>query len=221
MAAPRVGALAVLCAVGISGSAAVSVAAGPAPSANGAGFAPAGIVTSQVVRANVLLGQAITLVGSIAPQLGTQTVALQVGSGGGWTSVAAAQTESDGAYIVRYRPRRIGSFAMRAVVTSVATVASAASPSERVNVYHRVLASWYDLLGARTACGEVLEPRTLGVANKTLPCGTPVTFRHGDRIVRVPVIDRGPYVAGRDYDLTPATKAALGAGDLTELWATR
>jgi len=39
------------------------------------------------------------------------------------------------------------------------------------------------------------------------------------RTLRVRVIDRGPYVTGRDYDLTMATKEALGAGDLTEVWA--
>ena len=46
-----------------------------------------------------------------------------------------------------------------------------------------------------------------------------VTFRYRNRELRVPVIDRGPFVAGRDYDLSYATKLALGAGDLTLLWA--
>ena len=57
------------------------------------------------------------------------------------------------------------------------------------------------------------------MANRTLPCGTLVTLRYRDRTVRVPVIDRGPFVAGRDYDLTWATKLALGAGDVTVIWA--
>ena len=70
-----------------------------------------------------------------------------------------------------------------------------------------------------TACGETLTASTLGVANRTLPCGTLVTLRYRDRTVRVPVIDRGPFVAGRDYDLTWATKLALGAGDVTVIWA--
>jgi len=46
-----------------------------------------------------------------------------------------------------------------------------------------------------------------------------VTLHYGGRTVRVPVIDRGPYVAGRDYDLTYATKLALGAGDVSQIWA--
>jgi rare lipoprotein A (peptidoglycan hydrolase) len=48
-----------------------------------------------------------------------------------------------------------------------------------------------------------------------------VALHLGNRTVRVPVIDRGPYVSGRDYDLTPATKRALGFGDTGEVWATR
>jgi rare lipoprotein A (peptidoglycan hydrolase) len=70
-----------------------------------------------------------------------------------------------------------------------------------------------------TACGRALGAGTLGVANKTLPCGTMVSLHYGGRTVRVPVIDRGPYVAGRDYDLTYATKLALGAGDVSQIWA--
>jgi rare lipoprotein A len=38
--------------------------------------------------------------------------------------------------------------------------------------------------------------------------------------VRVPVVDRGPYVQGREFDLTEATKQALRFGDTGELWST-
>jgi rare lipoprotein A (peptidoglycan hydrolase) len=68
-------------------------------------------------------------------------------------------------------------------------------------------ASWYGgtgMWGRHTACGETLRPDTIGVANKTLPCGTPVKFVwHGHSIV-APVIDRGPYIKGRAWDLTEA-----------------
>ena len=71
-------------------------------------------------------------------------------------------------------------------------------------------ASWYGpgLYGNRAGCGGTLAAGKLGVAHKSLPCGTMVTFKHGRRSVRVPVIDRGPYVGGREYDLTAATAAA-------------
>jgi rare lipoprotein A len=41
---------------------------------------------------------------------------------------------------------------------------------------------------------------------------TRVTLRKGKRIVRTRVIDRGPYVGAREFDLTQATKQRLGFG---------
>jgi rare lipoprotein A (peptidoglycan hydrolase) len=84
-------------------------------------------------------------------------------------------------------------------------------------VYHLAEASWYGG-GGTLACGGTLTSWTLGVANKTLPCGTWITLRYRGRQLRVRVIDRGPYVAGREFDLTEATKRALGFGDLGEVW---
>ncbi|HXF29962.1 MAG TPA: septal ring lytic transglycosylase RlpA family protein [Solirubrobacterales bacterium] len=78
--------------------------------------------------------------------------------------------------------------------------------------YRYAGASWYggiSMWGRSTACGQTLRPSTIGVANKTLPCGTPVKFVwHGHSIV-APVIDRGPYIKGRAWDLTSAAAEAL------------
>jgi rare lipoprotein A (peptidoglycan hydrolase) len=73
------------------------------------------------------------------------------------------------------------------------------------------MASYYGpgLYGHGVACGGTLMPGTLGVANRSLPCGTKVRLRYHGRSVTVPVIDRGPYVDGRDFDLTTATKERL------------
>jgi rare lipoprotein A len=72
-------------------------------------------------------------------------------------------------------------------------------------------ASWYGpgLWGNSTACGAVLRPTTIGVAHKTLPCGTMVRFVYEGHTVVAPVIDRGPYVKGRSFDLTAAAAEAL------------
>ena len=75
--------------------------------------------------------------------------------------------------------------------------------------YHVSIASVYTDYGKPIACGGVLHVPQLGVANKRLPCGTEVTFVYGHRAIRVPVIDRGPYIAGRTWDLTGATAEAL------------
>ena len=64
--------------------------------------------------------------------------------------------------------------------------------------------SWYGpgLYGNGTACGQKLTKELVGVAHRTLPCGTMVTFRYNGKTVTAPVIDRGPYVAGRTWDLS-------------------
>ncbi len=76
-------------------------------------------------------------------------------------------------------------------------------------VFNVSIASVYTDYGLPIACGGVLKVPELGVANKTLPCGTEVIFRYGGRAIRVPVIDRGPYIAGREWDLTGAAAEAL------------
>jgi hypothetical protein len=66
--------------------------------------------------------------------------------------------------------------------------------------------SWYGsaFFGSGTACGQTYTKSLMGVAHRTLPCGTLVTFRNptNGRQVTVPVIDRGPYVAGRQWDMS-------------------
>ena len=93
----------------------------------------------------------------------------------------------------------------------------------RLNVYRYAYASWYGpgLYGNRTGCGGTLYAGRLGVAHKSLPCGTMVTFKRGRHEVRVPVIDRGPYVGGREYDLTAATAQRLGFEGHGAILATR
>jgi rare lipoprotein A len=85
-----------------------------------------------------------------------------------------------------------------------------------VIVYRPASSSWYGpgFYGNRTACGQTLTTSTLGVAHRSMPCGTRLRLRHRGRTVVVRVIDRGPYVAGRELDLTYATKRRLGFGDV-------
>jgi hypothetical protein len=65
--------------------------------------------------------------------------------------------------------------------------------------------------GRRTACGLAYTTTIMGVAHRSLPCGTKVSFRNpkNGAIITVPVIDRGPYVAGRQWDLSGAACKAL------------
>jgi rare lipoprotein A len=85
----------------------------------------------------------------------------------------------------------------------------------------RAKATWYGpgLYGNRLACGGRLGHSTLGVAHKSLPCGTPVALKYHGRTVVVPVIDRGPYARGVSYDLTEATARRLGMTQTVHLAA--
>lgn len=72
-------------------------------------------------------------------------------------------------------------------------------------------ASWY------SASHGYCTPHTTGyyAASRTLPCGTRVSVRSGDRYVIVTIQDRGPYVSGRILDLSKGAfrkLAPLGSG---------
>jgi hypothetical protein len=66
--------------------------------------------------------------------------------------------------------------------------------------------SWYGpgLIGNGTACGQTLTRKLVGVAHRTLPCGTLITFRSHGHTITAPVVDRGPFVRDRIFDLTYA-----------------
>jgi rare lipoprotein A (peptidoglycan hydrolase) len=73
-------------------------------------------------------------------------------------------------------------------------------------------ASWYggpSMWGRETACGATLRKDTLGVAHRSLPCGTTVKFLYHGHALVTQVIDRGPYVRGRAWDLTQAASEAI------------
>lgn len=77
-------------------------------------------------------------------------------------------------------------------------------------------ASWYGpgFYGNRTACGLTLTTSLPGVAHRSLPCGADVTLRYNETTVTVPVVDRGPFVYDREFDLTYATRVAFGCPDI-------
>src|ERR1700733_8578171 len=82
------------------------------------------------------------------------------------------------------------------------------------------LATWFGpgFYGQTTACGQTLTPAVVGVANRTLPCGTLVKFSYKGRVATVPVIDRGPYAHnGAQWDLTSEAARALGMTDTARL----
>jgi rare lipoprotein A (peptidoglycan hydrolase) len=166
----------------------------------------ASIAVAKKPRTHLLKGRALRVGGALRSGQAGQVIALQVRKSGTWVTLDRAATGPAGRYSLRYRTKRNGSWPLRV------HAASANRLLGRLNVYRHAYASWYGpgLFGGHLACGGTLTPGTLGVANKSLPCGTKVNLRYRGRSVRVSVVDRGPYVGGREYDLTAATKQRLG-----------
>jgi len=190
-----------------------------------AGQPPATALTVRSSSLNVLDGQAATVTGTLQAlaRLGGlpgRIVTLQALGRNRWSTVARTRTGPKGRFQLRYITRSTGSERVRLRFAGAANMLGAHRRLGQLNVYRLAEASWYGG-GGSLACGGSLTGATMGVANKTLPCGTLVTLRYGGRSVRVPVVDRGPYVAGREFDLTQATKQALGFGDTGEVWSTR
>jgi rare lipoprotein A len=180
-------------------------------------------VTGKLITdAHSLEGGAVPAEQSVdhAAALPGREVLLQALGSHGWRTLAHTRTGSEGRFRLRYMPLQTASEQVRLRFAGDAEDLGAHQRLGRLNVYRLAEASWYGG-GGELACGGELTGATMGVANKTLPCGTEVTLRYDGRSVRVAVIDRGPYVAGREFDLTEATKQALGFGGVGEVWSTR
>jgi len=63
---------------------------------------------------------------------------------------------------------------------------------------------------AKTACGRVIGPKTIGVAHPVLPCGAKLYIQFDGKHAIARVIDRGRAVPGHTFDLTPALARELG-----------
>jgi rare lipoprotein A len=77
-----------------------------------------------------------------------------------------------------------------------------------------MVASWYgpNYHGRQTASGDVFDMHDLTAAHKSLPFGTKlrVTYPGTSKSIVVLVNDRGPFIAGRDLDLSYGAAKKLG-----------
>ncbi len=159
-------------------------------------------------------GAPLSLSGRLLPGLSGRVVWLQAGTGHGWRNLAATKTGPGGRFTLRFTPR--GTEALRVRFSGDAANARVSAPAGTAGAYTPTVASWYND-GGQTACGF---HAFYGVANKSLPCGTKVTFEYGGRSVSATVDDRGPYVGGRTWDLNENTAAALGFAGVGTVYST-
>lgn len=163
----------------------------------------------------VALGLPVTL----SPASARAPVMLASAAEGTLAPVDAAVLVAETSALLELPETRLPRAAAEEATASSASVSSTAPfpPPEALVLDGTVIASWYGpgFYGNRTACGQTYTPEILGVAHRTLACGTQIriTSPAGVTVV-VSVIDRGPYIAGRSLDLSNATRIALGCSDL-------
>jgi hypothetical protein len=153
---------------------------------------------------------------------------------GRWIVLARARATRKGAFTAVWRPSRTGQWDLRARIApkghhsgnggtavAVETDAVGSGAPSRLTVYESAIATWYGpgFFGRQTACGIELTETTVGVAHRELPCGTHVQFALRDRVIVVPVIDRGPFANDAEWDLTQAAAQLLGITGTTRIGA--
>jgi rare lipoprotein A len=173
---------------------------------------------------NALLGRKVRFRGAVEPRLAGRTVVVQYLDPvtQAWTAQARTGVEPDGTFLARWRARHTGVFRLRSVVSGQAQSA-VVSPELSLTIYRPAIATWYGpgFLGHTTACGLELTPELVGVAHRSLPCGTNVAVRYGSRTLVVPVVDRGPFGSKARWDLTQATAQQLGMTHTDRIGAVR
>jgi hypothetical protein len=163
---------------------------------------------------DVLAGQSVHIAGRLTPGRAGRLIRLQGRRAHGWQTLADARTGAHGGFSIAVHPD--SGFARHLRVRFSGDRANAATTlaTGDLTVYSTSVASWYED-GGSTGCGFHAG---LGVANRTLPCGTRVRFRYGGRTVEAVVDDRGPYVGGRDWDLNQTTAGDLGFAGVGQVW---
>src|SRR5687768_11157322 len=168
-----------------------------------------------VAAPQALLGRAATLKGTVARSARGRVLRLQRfdEAAQAWRAEARTVVGRKGRFAFRWSPRVLGQQRIRATLQRrrSATVTSA-SPEVSVRVFKPAMATWYGpgLYGNTTACGQELTKELVGVAHKSLPCGTMVEVAYRGTSIVVPVVDRGPFVKGMTWDLTAAAAQQLG-----------
>jgi rare lipoprotein A len=161
---------------------------------------------------NAMVGNKVRFRGAVERRLVGRTVVVQYLDPltQVWTKQARTTVKEDGTFVARWKPRRVGQFRTRAIVSGAQAASS--SPELPLNVFRPAVATWYGpgLYSNQTACGIELTEVTIGIAHRSLPCGTNVAVRYGATTIVVPVIDRGPFGGAAKWDLTAAAAQMLG-----------
>jgi rare lipoprotein A len=168
-------------------------------------------IAATVSDRHTLAGRTVKVRGRVSPAGAERRVVVGIGS-----AREVTRAGRDGRFDVRWQAPDTGSYRIDVAARANRLATGSSDSAGRVTAYRPAAASWYGpgLYGNPLACGGTLTPSTMGVAHRTMPCGTKLRLRHGGRTVAVRVVDRGPFAGNREFDLTAATREALGFGDV-------
>ncbi len=182
----------------------------PAETTRELGVVVAARVATLTRRLDVLRGRRAMVAGTVRPAVAGRTVALERVDGGRWVGLTTARTDTRGRYRLTFVGDETGTAPVRVRFAGDRANSPAQRTPGRLSVYRPAMASRYDLYGGPLACGGTLGYDSMVVAHKSLPCGTKVMIRYGERTVQATVRDRGPFVGGREFDLAGAVARRLG-----------
>jgi hypothetical protein len=188
----------------------------PSASTGGSGF----VVQPLTAPKGAFAGKPATLNGHLAGATGDVTITAKRGNAD-WLPVGTAEADAFGDFTFTWTAPKSGRYNFRFTEPGATVAINSDDPQGTLSVYRRQKATWYgpESYGSRTACGIKLTARTIGVAHKTLPCGTRVEFFLRGKRITVPVIDRGPFANGATWDLTLTAMKRLGSSSTEVLGA--
>lgn len=168
-------------------------------------------IKARIAGRHTRAGETVKVRGKVSPAGAERRVVVRIGDA---REVTTARR--NGRFELDWRTHDTGVYRVAVRARSNHIVTGSRDTAGKITAYRPATASWYGpgLYGNPMACGGTLTPSTMGVAHRTMACGTKLRLRHRGRTVSVRVVDRGPFAAGREFDLTAATKQALRFGEV-------
>lgn len=172
--------------------------------------------------AGLMLGKTAQFSGTLSGVRKGESVEIQRSNpSGAWTVLTTAVADASGSFTATWKPTTSERLQVRAVPTGASFRSANTIPTSAIAIFPRTSATWFGpgFYGKKTYCGNRMSRGLLGVAHKTLPCGTRVEIFHNGRSVTVPVVDRGPFHKKIEYDLTAAAAKRLKFKQLGKIGA--
>jgi hypothetical protein len=175
-------------------------------------------IETKVGGRQALVGRGVKVSGRVTPAGAKRRVVVRIGK-----ATETTTARRNGKFSVDWKAPATGRYPVKVRARSNKVATGSRKRAGAVTAYRQALASWYGpgLYGNRMGCGGTLTPSTIGVAHKTLPCGSKLRLRYRGRTVTARVVDRGPYSGAREFDLTSATRQALGFPDVGTVLSSR